>query len=107
MEDNQTNTTLHRELMQLRNVIARIESAGETAIQDRLIPKKRAASLLGICYRTLERWCSIGYINRVVIGGRIFIHQREIDRIIDLGLDVKSFNSQPQLLEDIVSKYAK
>ena len=34
--------------------------------------------MLGICYRTLERWYNSGYIDRIRIGGRIYFPKKEL-----------------------------
>lgn len=46
--------------------------------------KRSAAKLLGISYRTIERWYMMGYINRVEIGGRIYFHRQELVRVSKL-----------------------
>lgn len=46
--------------------------------------KRSAAKLLGISYRTLERWYLQGYINRVELGGRIYFHRQELVRVSKL-----------------------
>ena len=46
--------------------------------------KRSAAKLLGISYRTLERWYIQGYINRVEVGGRIYFHRQELVRVSKL-----------------------
>ncbi|WP_363928308.1 helix-turn-helix domain-containing protein [uncultured Alistipes sp.] len=37
--------------------------------------------MLGICYRTLERWYNSGYIDRIRIGGRIYFPKKELLRV--------------------------
>lgn len=46
--------------------------------------KRSAAKLLGISYRTIERWYIMGYINRVEVGGRIYFHRQELVRVSKL-----------------------
>lgn len=60
---------------------------GTPGYAPRLLTKKQAAAEFGICYRTIERWYNIGYINRIRIGGRIFFSYAEILRIRDQSMD--------------------
>jgi len=55
-------------------------NTGESA---RLLSKKQMAAEMGVCYRTIERWDSIGYIRRIRIGGRVYFSYGEVVRIRD------------------------
>ena len=46
--------------------------------------------MLGICYRTLERWYNSGYIDRIRIGGRIYFPKKELLRVARLSQHVIS-----------------
>lgn len=73
-------------------------------LQDLYVSKKCAASILGICYRTLERWYNSGYINRIQIGGRIYFPKTELLRISQLykyGISTLSGQNRPQSLSEL------
>ena len=81
-------------------------SAGETV---RLLSKKQMAAEFGVCYRTIERWDSSGYIRRIRIGGRIYFSYAEVvrirDRFLDGTFDVRQMEPQIRYAGDIISKY--
>lgn len=80
--------------------------AGETV---RLLSKKQMAAEMGVCYRTIERWDSSGYIRRIRIGGRVYFSYAEVVRIRDRFLggvpDGRLMESQVRCAGDIVDRY--
>lgn len=60
----------------------------EAISPEKLISKKDAAEILGVCCRTLERWNEREYIRFIRIGGRMFVKYSEIFRIRDQLIDV-------------------
>ncbi len=54
--------------------------------QDRLITKARAASLLSLSTRTLDRMAGQGQITKVFVNGSVRFRQSEIDLVIEKGV---------------------
>lgn len=77
-------------------------------LDDLYVAKKCAARMLGVCYRTIERWYNMGYIERVRIGGRIYFSKAEIMRMMqayEQGIDVLSRSNRPQTLAELLLKH--
>ena len=91
MEDLNYKLKIKQEMREFRDQVA-TESASVGIPQQQAMPsvgsvyytKRSAAKLLGISYRTLERWYLQGYINRVEVGGRIYFHRQELVRVSKL-----------------------
>ncbi len=75
----------------------------------RLFSKKEAAAAFEVCYRTIERWLSVGYIKSIRIGGRVYICYSEIYRIKDRFLEERPngsrLESQIRTVEDIYHRH--
>ena len=71
----------------------------------RLLSKKQMASELGVSNRTIERWDSIGYIQCIRIGGRVYFSYTEVVRIRDRFLEEHQRDSRVRYAGDIASKY--
>ncbi len=71
----------------------------------RLLSKKEVAAEIGVCYRTVERWMTSGYIKQIRIGGRVYVPYSEIYRIRDRFLEVtphgSRLESQVRTVDDI------
>ena len=77
-------------------------------LDDLYVSKKCAARMLGVCYRTIERWYNMGYIERVRIGGRIYFSKNEVLRMMqayEQGIDVLSRSNRPQTLAELLAKH--
>lgn len=91
MEDREYQKRLKQEIRSFRDQVE-AESAEHTISDNQPLPsinaiyytKRAAARLLGISYRTIERWYLTGYINRIEIGGRIYFHRQELVRVSKL-----------------------
>jgi hypothetical protein len=81
-------------------------AAGTTV---RLLSKKQMAAEMGVCYRTIERWDSSGYIRRIRIGGRVYFSYMEVvrirDRFLDDHPDRRQMDSQIRCAGDIIDRY--
>ncbi len=81
-------------------------AAGTTV---RLLSKKQMAAEMGVCYRTIERWDSIGYIQCIRIGGRVYFSYAEVirirDRFLDDRPDQRRMDSQIRCAGDIIDRY--
>ncbi len=81
-------------------------AAGTTV---RLLSKKQMAAEMGVCYRTIERWDSSGYIRRIRIGGRVYFSYMEVvrirDRFLDDRPDQRRMDSQIRCAGDIIDRY--
>ncbi len=79
---------------------------GETV---RLLSKKQMAAEFGVCYRTIERWDTSGYIQRIRIGGRIYFSYAEVvrirDRFLAVNPDRRHMEPQMRCAGDIIGKY--
>lgn len=62
MSKNRIENSLHREIEQLRKSIETLASFPDIDLAELYVAKKCAARILGVCYRTLERWYNSGYI---------------------------------------------
>jgi excisionase family DNA binding protein len=71
----------------------------------RLLSKKQMASELGVSNRTIERWDSIGYIQCIRIGGRVYFSYAEVVRIRDRFLEGHQRDSRIRYAGDITDKY--
>lgn len=56
----------------------------------KLLTKDQAAAVLGISYRTIERWRNNRYIRLVRVGSRMYVPYSEIYRIRDQFIDRKA-----------------
>lgn len=91
MEDLNYKLKVKQEMREFRAQVEQ-ESAAVGIPEQQPVPsvnsiyytKRSAAKLLGISYRTIERWYIMGYINRVEIGGRIYFHRQELVRVSKL-----------------------
>ena len=69
MDRGKIENSLHREIEQLRKSIETLASFPDIDLAELYVAKKCAARILGVCYRTLERWYNSGYIDCIRIGG--------------------------------------
>lgn len=91
MYDKEYQKRLKLEMREFRSQVEKESSEHEISNKGDLpsvngvyYTKSAAARLLGISYRTIERWYLTGYINRIVIGGRIYFHRQELVRVSKL-----------------------
>jgi hypothetical protein len=81
---------------------------GASGTTVRLLSKKQMALEMGVCYRTIERWDSSGYIRRIRIGGRVYFSSSEVVRIRDRFLeehpDQRQMPSQIRSVGDIIDR---
>lgn len=84
MSDDDYRNILEQEVRQLKAQIERIAQINEISVESALYSKRKAAMILGVAQRTLDRWTASGYIHRTVIGGRIFFHKNEVIRVAQL-----------------------
>ena len=82
MDRGKIENSLHREIEQLRKSIETLASFPDIDLAELYVAKKCAARILGVCYRTLERWYNSGYIDCIRIGGRVYFPKKELLRIV-------------------------
>jgi hypothetical protein len=82
---------------------------GAVGTSVRLLSKKQMAAEMGVCYRTIERWDTNGYIRRIRIGGRVYFSYGEVvrirDRFLDGTPDSRRMDSQIRYAGNIVDRY--
>lgn len=78
MDRGKIENSLHREIEQLRKSIETLASFPDIDLAELYVAKKCAARILGVCYRTLERWYNSGYIDCIRIGGRVYFPTQRI-----------------------------
>jgi DNA-binding transcriptional MerR regulator len=82
---------------------------GASGTTVRLLSKKQMAAEMGVCYRTIERWDTSGYIRRIRIGGRVYFSYAEVvrirDRFLDNSPDARQMDSQIRGAGDIIDRY--
>lgn len=108
MGKDKTARALNREIEQLRHSIEKFSTMQGIDLQELYVAKKCAARMLGICYRTLERWYNSGYIDRIRIGGRIYFPKKELLRVAQLyeqGVSTLSGQNRPQILTELYAKH--
>ncbi len=108
MEQDQTLQTLRMEVERIQRSLERITAMPEMNLSDLYVAKKCAAQFLGVCYRTIERWRTQGYIECIRIGGRVYFLKAELLRVARLyssGIAALSGESRPQTLPDIHSRH--
>ena len=107
MSKDKTVRALNREIEQLRRSVEMLGTMPEINLQELYVAKKCAARMLGVCYRTLERWYNSGYIDRIRIGGRIYFPKKELLRVAQLyeqGISTLSEQNRPQTLTELYAK---
>nr|DAY94801.1 MAG TPA: helix-turn-helix domain protein [Caudoviricetes sp.] len=108
MSKNRIENSLHREIEQLRKSIETLASFPDIDLAELYVAKKCAARILGVCYRTLERWYNSGYIDCIRIGGRVYFPKKELLRIAQLyeqGISTLSGQNRPQTLSELYAKH--
>lgn len=108
MGENETIRSLNREIEQLRRSIEKLGSMQDIDLQELYVAKKCAARILGVCYRTLERWYNSGYIDCIRIGGRVYFPKKELLRVAQLyeqGISTLSGQNRPQTLSELYAKH--
>ena len=103
MSKNRIENSLHREIEQLRKSIETLASFPDIDLAELYVAKKCAARILGVCYRTLER-----YIDCIRIGGRVYFPKKELLRIAQLyeqGISTLSGQNRPQTLSELYAKH--
>ncbi len=78
---------------------------GASGTTVRLLSKKQMAAEMGVSNRTIERWDSIGYIQCIRIGGRVYFSYAEVIRIRDRFLEGHQRDSRIRYAGDILDKY--
>lgn len=100
---------LSREIESLRRSIETLASIPEVELSELYVAKKCAARVLGVCYRTLERWYNSGYIDCIRIGGRVYFPKKELLRVAQLyeqGISTLSGQDRPRMLSDLYAGYS-
>ena len=108
MDRGKIENSLHREIEQLRKSIETLASFPDIDLAELYVAKKCAARILGVCYRTLERWYNSGYIDCIRIGGRVYFPKKELLRIAQLyeqGISTLSGQNRPQTLSELYAKH--
>ena len=108
MDRRKIENSLHREIEQLRKSIETLASFPDIDLAELYVAKKCAARILGVCYRTLERWYNSGYIDCIRIGGRVYFPKKELLRIAQLyeqGISTLSGQNRPQTLSELYAKH--
>lgn len=81
MDRGKIENSLHREIEQLRKSIETLASFPDIDLAELYVAKKCAARILGVCYRTLERWYNSGYIDCIRIGGRVYFPMQYTEQL--------------------------
>ena len=84
MNTDDYRNSLEQEVNQLKAQIERIALINEISVESAFYSKRKAAMILGISQRTLDRWTASGYISRIAVGGRIYFHKNEVVRVAQL-----------------------
>ena len=75
---------IRQELMRYRAEVEKIASQRMISFEEEYISKNRAARMIGVSPRTIDRWSIEGYIRRVRVGGRIYFQREEVLRVTQL-----------------------
>lgn len=108
MDKDKNERQLRLEIESLRRSIETLESFPDIDLAELYVAKKCAARILGICYRTLERWYNSGYIDCIRIGGRVYFPKKELLRVAQLyeqGISTLSGQNRPQTLSELYAKH--
>lgn len=84
MARKRNSTYLERQIRKLHREIEELTENSEMGWDKIYYTKKSAAAVLGISYRTLDRWNISGNIKRTIIAGRIYYSKREVLRVAQL-----------------------
>ena len=80
----QKQRRLDQEIRKLRKDIEQMAALHDVDFDKVFMSRFATARTIGVTPRTLDRWCKLGYIRRIVIGGRVYYSKREILRIAKL-----------------------
>ena len=75
---------IRQELMRYRSEVEKIASQRMVSFEEEYIAKTKAAKMIGVTPRTIDRWSIEGYIKRVRVGGRIYFQREEVLRVTQL-----------------------
>ena len=75
---------IRQELMRYRSEVEKIVSQRMVSFEEEYIAKNKAAKMIGVTPRTIDRWSIEGYIKRVRVGGRIYFQREEVLRVTQL-----------------------
>ena len=75
-----------KELLLGEKAIA-LSMAEELNARDRLITVEEAAKMLHVSKMTLYRWDKVGYLKKVLVGGKRFYRKNDIEELYDSRLD--------------------
>lgn len=75
---------IRQELMRYRSEVEKIATQRMVSFEEEYISKNRAAKMIGVSPRTIDRWSIEGYIKRVRVGGRIYFQREEVLRVTQL-----------------------
>ncbi len=75
---------IRQELMRYRSEIEKIATQRMVSFKEEYISKNRAAKMIGVSSRTIDRWSIEGYIKRIRVGGRIYFQREEVLRVTQL-----------------------
>ncbi len=75
---------IRQELMRYRSEVEKIATQRMVSFEEEYISKNRAAKMIGVSSRTIDRWSIEGYIKRIRVGGRIYFQREEVLRVTQL-----------------------
>lgn len=108
MNQDQTLQTLRKEVERIQHSLDRITAMPDVSLTEIYVAKKSAAQFLGICYRTIERWQRLGYVECIRIGGRVYFLKVELLRVAQVlsgGVGALTNAGQPHTLSELLSRH--